>query len=329
MPGLPQEPAGSADQGLVTAEPLSTRPHDAGGDGDGEVGIRTYDFRRPTKLSRDHVRILEVQFDTFARQWTTLLTTSLRAVSSATLKGVQQLTYDEYVSTLPMPTTMFILAVDPLPGAGILEFSLSSAMTMVDHLLGGPGRPPQPQRPFTEIETTLLRGVIERILHELHYAIETLVPMESSIVGIEHNPQFAQAASPSDLVLVTTFDLKIGVDECQASVVLPFNGMLPYLEKAVHGATSGRERGDREAVHAVVSTRMADVGVEVNVAFTPTPVRMEDVVALKIGDVIRLRHPVSLPLAVTSAGVGFAHCVPGREGTRLACLVVKPPEVQP
>lgn len=315
----------------MTADSIAMRQFDAGDGTSPEelAGVRTYDFRRPTKLSRDHVRILEMQLDTFARQWTTLMTTSLRAVSNINLKAVQQLTYDEYISSLTMPTTMFILSVEPLAGAGILEFSLSAAMTSVDHLLGGHGRPPQPQRPFTEIESTLIRGIVDRVLHELHYAMEGLAPLECSIVGVEHNPQFAQAASASDLVLVTSFDMTVGKDECIATLALPFNGMLPFLEKAVHGATSGRERGDREAVAATVATRMEDVDVEVAVSFSPTPIRMEDVVALKPGDVIRLRHPVSDPLAVTGAGVTFAYGVPGREGTRVACLVVKPPEVQP
>jgi flagellar motor switch protein FliM len=290
------------------------------------AGVRTYDFRRPTKLSRDHIRILEMEFDTFARQWATLLTTTLRSISSVQLKSIQQMSYDEYVSSLAAHTTMFILAVDPIPGAAILEFSNESAMTIVDHLLGGPGIAPQPTRPFTEIESVLVKGVVERVLHELRYAIEGLVAIEPALVSVEHNPQFAQAAAPSDLVLNATFDVKIGQAECDATLVLPFGGILPHLDKAVGGNAPGRDRGDREAAAKAVAKRLGDVEVDVSVSFLPTMVRMGDVVSLKVGDVIRLRHPVTEPLSVTSAGIEFAQGMSGSEGQNRVCCVVHPTE---
>ena len=290
------------------------------------AGVRTYDFRRPTKLSRDHIRILEMEFDTFARQWATLLTTTLRSISSVQLKSIQQMSYDEYVSSLAAHTTMFILAVDPIPGAAILEFSNESAMTIVDHLLGGPGLAPQPTRPFTEIESVLVKGVVERVLHELRYAIEGLVAIEPALVSVEHNPQFAQAAAPSDLVLNATFDVKIGQAECDATLVLPFGGILPHLDKAVGGNAPGRDRGDREAAAKAVAKRLGDVEVDVSVSFLPTMVRMGDVVSLKVGDVIRLRHPVTEPLSVTSAGIEFAQGMSGSEGQNRVCCVVHPTE---
>ncbi len=287
---------------------------------------RLYDFRRPTKLSRDHVRVLEIALDTFARQWTTLLTTTLRAVSTVSLRSIQQLTYDEYVGSLPSPTVMMILSVEPLEGAGILQFSLDSAMTSVDHLLGGPGLPPQPERALTEIESMLLKGVVDRVLHELTYATETLMKIEPVIVNIEHNPQFAQAAAPSDLVIVMSFDMKIGADECVATLCLPFNDVFPHLEKAIAGSGFGRDRRDREAAALEVATRLGVVPVDVSVRFTPTVVRMSDVVNLQVGDVLPLAHPVSQPLAITAAGVTFAYAVPGSEGKSLACLIVNPPQ---
>jgi flagellar motor switch protein FliM len=290
------------------------------------AGVRTYDFRRPTKLSRDHIRILEMEFDTFARQWATLLTTTLRSISSVQLKSIQQMSYDEYVSSLASHTTMFILAVDPIPGAAILEFSNESAMTIVDHLLGGPGIAPQPTRPFTEIESVLVKGVVERILHELRYAIEGLVSIEPALVSVEHNPQFAQAAAPSDLVLNATFDVKIGHAECDATLVLPFGGILPHLDKAVGGNAPGRDRGDREAAAKAVAKRLGDVEVDVSVSFLPTMVRMGDVVSLKVGDVLRLRHPVTEPLSVTSAGIEFAQGMSGSEGQNRVCCIVHPSE---
>ena len=285
-------------------------------------GHRVYDFRRPTRLSREHVRILEMALDTLSRQWTTLLTTQLRSVCTVTFASVEQLTYDEYVSSLATPTSLFVLELDPIAGAGMLDVSVPVAMTVVDHLLGGPGREDQPERTLTEIEGMLLHSVFERALAELGYAFEGVLPLAATISRTETSPQFAQAASPSDGFLVAGFELVVGSQSCLTTLALPFGDMFAALEKALQGTSSSRERADREAARRQVSARLAETPVEVSVVVGPTLVRMADVVSLRPGDVVRLGHPISEPLSVTSAGMTFAHAVPGSEGARMACLIV-------
>jgi flagellar motor switch protein FliM len=288
---------------------------------------RAYDFRRPTKLSRDHVRILELAFDTLAKQWTTLLTTTLRAVCTVEPGSVQQLTYDEHISALGSPTAMFLLDLDPIPGVGLLDLSLPVAMNVVDHLLGGPGGQDAPQRAFTEIESTLLVGILDRALAELPYAFESVMPLSATVSGIEQSPQFAQAASPSDSFIVASFPLTVGTVSCTATLALPFTEVFAQLEKLIAGNAAGRGRSDKDASSRAVSARLTETAVEVAVVIGPTPVRMADVISLRPGDVVRLGHSLSEPLALVSAGMTFAHAVPGSEGSRMACLIVPSSEV--
>ncbi|RZS91436.1 flagellar motor switch protein FliM [Motilibacter rhizosphaerae] len=292
----------------------------------GESNVDAYDFRRPTKLSREHVRTLQIVFETFARQYTTLLTSTLRASSQVSLVSIEQLTYDEYISQLANPTLMITLSVEPLVGAGVLEFSVGSAMACVDHVLGGPGALDQPERPLTEIEMSLLRELLERVLHELKYAFEGLVTLDPQIVGYEYNPQFAQVAGPTDLVLVASFDMKIGLVDTVATVCLPFAPTLAVLEanSSNHFSTE-RERQQRLNAAALMATRMEDVHVEVRVCFDETLTHPEDLVDLRPGDVVPLRHATSQPLTVRTEDVVFAHATPGSTGKRLAVLVVEPP----
>ncbi len=276
----------------------------------------------PPSFSRDHVRVLEMALDTLSRQWTTLLTTQLRSVCSVTFASVEQLTYDEYVSSLQTPTSLFVLELDPIAGAGMLDVSVPVAMTVVDHLLGGPGREGQPERTFTEIESMLLHSVFERALAELGYAFEGVIPLVGTIARTETSPQFAQAASPSDGFLVAGFELVVGSQSCLTTLALPFGDMFAALERSLQGTSSTRERSDREAARRLVTERLTDTDVEVALVVGPTLVRMSDVVSLKPGDVVRLGHSISEPLSVTSAGTTFAHAVPGSEGSRMACLIV-------
>src|SRR3546814_1045128 len=110
-----------------------------------------YDFRRPNKFNRDHVRALEIVGETFARQFTTVLSTSLRAVSQVQLVSVGQLTYDEYVRETDNPTFLGVIALHPLPGSSLLHIPLDIVMAMVDRFLGGTAEGAMPSRTFTAI----------------------------------------------------------------------------------------------------------------------------------------------------------------------------------
>ena len=105
---------------------------------------RTYDFRRPTKLSREHVRVLQIAQEAFARQATTILTSQLRAAARFELAGIEQFSYDDYLATLPEPVFIATFTLEPLPGKGLLAYPLDIAMATVDHMLGGSGAAEQP-----------------------------------------------------------------------------------------------------------------------------------------------------------------------------------------
>ena len=287
-------------------------------------GPTPYDFRRPIKLSREHVRTLQIAFETYARGCGTLLTTRLRVVSSVTLASIEQLTYDEYVAGLANPTVIATVAIDPLPGAVLVEMASSAAMTAIDHMLGGPGGP-QPERPLTEVEMPLLRGLLERMLAELRYGFETLVDISPKLREIEYNAQFLRAHQPGDAVVIASFDMKIGTEECVASICLPFTTILPVLEKQETVELSAAERVVRDSAHRNLTAGLSAAPIEVAVRFQPIRMRTDDIVDLRPGDVVPLGHPTSLPLEVTVNETVFAHAVPGNQGARLACLVVPSP----
>ena len=116
---------------------------------------------------------------------------------------------------------MVILSLNPLPGAALLQFPLPITFAAVDRLLGGTGDAASPKRPLTEIEQNLMRSVVDRALRELEYAYETLVRVEAEIVQQEFNPQFAQIAAPSDMVLVVSFEMRIGEKRVAVAVGRP------------------------------------------------------------------------------------------------------------
>lgn len=291
----------------------------------GGTGPTAYDFRKPIKLSREHIRTLQISFETFARSCGTLLTTRLRTVSSVSLISIEQLTYDEYVASLNNPTVIAVVSLDPLPGTVLLEMASSAVMTAIDHMLGGPGGP-QPERPLTDVEMPLLRGLLERMLGELRYGFESLIDIQPNLREIEYNAQFLRAHQPGDAVVIASYEMKIGTEECVASICLPFNTILPVLERQDAIELTPAERQVRATSLHRLTVGLSAAPIDVAVRFQPIRMRTDDIVDLRPGDVVPLGHATSVPLEVTVNETVFAHAVPGNQGARLACLVVPPPK---
>jgi flagellar motor switch protein FliM len=289
-------------------------------------GPEIYDFRRPTKLSREHIRKLQLAYEAFAKQYTTLLTSSLRTISLVTLLSIEQLTYDEYLASLEPTTFMARVVLEPLPGATVFEFSLNTAMACIDRMLGGSGGR-QPQRPLTEIEMPLIDRLLDRVLGELRKAFEPIADVRPKMTGVEYNPQFVQVAAASDAMIVASFEMRIGTEECVATICMPFGSIFAKLQGEAGGvALSDAQRVTREAAHRNMVAGLQGAPIDVSVRFDSIRMSPGDLVALRPGDVVQLTHAVTAPLAVTAAGLTFAHAVPGSSGRRLACLVVAPPK---
>jgi flagellar motor switch protein FliM len=204
-------------------------------------------------------------------------------------------------------------------------------MTAVDRLLGGPGTAgPALHRPLTEIEQSLMRDLLGRVLRELAYAFESLTTLEPTVIHQESNPQFAQIGSPSDMVIVFVYDLRIGGQDGEATLCIPFAALQPVLDEVTgNSLLAGRVEADAESVRNALAGRMGAAPVTVSVNFQPVVLPLSDIVDLQPGDVLPLDHRVDAPLEVSVGGVARFAARPGRRGKRLACVItsVAPKEI--
>jgi flagellar motor switch protein FliM len=309
------------------APPVAPPPATAGTPGKrsrrGET--RTYDFRRPTKLSREHVRVLQIAQEAFARQSTTVLTTLLRAGARLELLGIEQFSYDDYVDTLPNPVFLSTFSLEPLAGKGLLAYPLDIAMAVVDHMLGGSGMAEQPIRPMTAMETTITDHLVNRLLDEFAGAFGTITEIQPALLGHEYNPQLAQAASGSDTVMVATFSMAVGAREGEATLVLPFSSFAQALNNAASPQLSESALRKRKRATEALTERLNLVPVDVSVRFAPLTVSSADLLSLAVGDVLLLRHPPDAPLEVTTNDVTFAYAIASNHRRRLAAAIVPTP----
>jgi len=283
----------------------------------------TYDFRRPMTLAREHSRVLEMAFETYARQWGTQLTSRLRVVSSVTLESIEMQSYDEYVGALPAMTTMVLCSVDPGRATAVLQLPLDVTMVWIDHLLGGPGVPLDHERELTEIEWHLFRDLLQHALGDLSYAFASVCPIDVTVRSVQYNPQFVQAVAASEPVIVTRFSLRVAERESTASLMIPADMLLTALRS---GEVMDNRTPEEFAAHRLAQAQVAEqvlgVPVDVAVRFAPLSVTADQVADLRPGVVIPLRHRADTPLEVVVGDVALATAAIGSSGSRLACLVV-------
>jgi flagellar motor switch protein FliM len=286
---------------------------------------RPFDFRRQTKLSREHVRTLQIVQETFCRGLSTMLASNLRTVAHVSIRSIEQHSYDEYVRELPNPTLLTLLGLTPLPGAAILQLPTDIAYCAVELLLGGKGSGAQPARPFTDLELALLRNVIEQVLPELRYAFEPVVATEPRVMSQESNPQFAQIAAPTDIVIVVSYDIRVEGVTGIATMCIPFSTLQSHLDALSSTSLyASQSLGGAELSRQRLSEHLAEVPVEVAARFRQLEMPAHAIFNLAVGDVIPLNHPVDEPLTLAVDGVPTFHARIGRRNRRLAVLVEGP-----
>jgi flagellar motor switch protein FliM len=219
-------------------------------------------------------------------------------------------------------TLLVPLSVPPLAGTGVIEFSLPLALTAIDHMLGGPGGEQAP-RTLTDIEITLIQGMLDQTISTLRYALEPIVAVTPSLGAIEYNPQFVQAAAGTDAVVVGDFELIIGNQQGRLSLCLPLVPLVPRLM-----AQRPRSEGDSTDARAAEATarrlrdRLGDVPLDVSIRFSPLVLSPERILTLAEGDLVTLDHRAGAALTVQAGGISFGSAVAGRSGNRLAALIV-------
>ncbi len=261
--------------------------------------VKIYDFKRPDKFSKDQLRTLQMIHETFARLSTTSLSAQLRALVSVHVASVDQLTYEEFIRSIPNPTTLGIINMDPLKGSAIFEIDPSITFTIIDRLFGGEGQPMKTNRELTEIEQSVMESIIVRLLTNLREAWATVIDLRPRLSQIETNPQFAQIVPPTDMVVLTTFETKVGEVEGMMNFCIPYITIEPIVTKlsAQYWYSSIRKGASSENFE-MIKERLNTVYLPVSVELGSTELPVRDILQLKVGDVIKLDTKVTADLKV-------------------------------
>ena len=278
-----------------------------------------YDFRRPSKFSRDQLRSLERIHQQFGRLLAILLGARLRTDMAARVLSVQQLTYGEFIRSVPNPSCIGVFDF----GAGgdhiVVQLGMELALNIYERMVGGPGSARVPTREPTDIELRVLRHQILRILADAyHQAWATFIPLEIRMRDLETNPLYINLALDQDTVLWVSMALEIGDRSDTVNLCLPYSALEPLLprlsnEYLLTGQSRPRER-DRERLRRA----LRDTVVPLQAVLGTVELEVRDLMELKVGDVLVLDAGVHDEIEVHVANRPKFKGRVGRVGSRLA-----------
>jgi flagellar motor switch protein FliM len=287
--------------------------------------IKIYDFKRPDKFSKDQIRTVSIMHETFARLTTTSLSAQLRSLVHVHVASVDQLTYEEFIRSIPNPTTLAVVDMDPLKGSAILEIDPAITFSVIDRLFGGQGEGAKFSRELTDIEQSVMEGIIVRVLGNLRESWSTVIDLRPRLGGIEVNPQFAGIVPPSEMVVLVTLETKVGEVEGMMNLCIPYLTIEPIISKlsAQYWYSSVRRGTTTENLN-ILRDRLATVAVTLIAEVGNMDITVRDVLALRAGDIIRLDSVrVNDPMVLKVGERRKFLCRPGVLGNKVSVQIVK------
>lgn len=287
--------------------------------------IKIYDFKRPDKFSKEHIRTLQIMHETFARLTTTSLSASVRSMVQVHVASVDQLTYEEFIRSIPNPTTLAVIQMDPLKGSAVLEIDPSITFTIIDRVFGGQGEGTKINRDLSEIESSVMEGIIVRILGNTREAWASVIDLRPRLGQIETNPQFAQVVAPAEMVVLVTLETKVGDVEGMMNFCIPYITIEPIVSKlSAQYMYSTVRRGTTTENMQLLRKRLNDIEMPVVAEIGSMNLSVRDVLSLSKGDVIRLQNVrVNDAMALRIGNKTKFLCRPGVIGNKLAVQITE------
>ena len=288
--------------------------------------IKIYDFRRPDKFSKEQIRTVSNMHETFARLTTTSLSAQLRTLVHVHVASVDQLTYEEFIRSIPTPTTLAVINMDPLKGNAVLEIAPEITFIIIDRLFGGSGDTGgKVNRDLTDIEQSVMEGIIVRILANMREAWTQVIDLRPRLQQIETNPQFAQIVPPSEMVILVTLEIKIGEEAGMMNICIPYITIEPIVSKLSSSFWfSSVRRSSTTQYLGTLKEKLADVEMELVADIGSINVPIRDVLSLRTGDVIRLNTiKVGEPLTLSVGSKKKFYCQPGVVGKKVAVQLIE------
>ncbi len=285
-----------------------------------EGDFTPYDFASQDRIVRGRMPTLEMINERFARFFRISLFNKVRRSVEISVNGVQMMKFAEYVHSLFVPTSLNIVKMNPLRGTGLFVFDPKLVYIMVDNYFGGEGRfhTKIEGREFTATELKIVEGVLQRAFEDLAEAWSPVLQVEFEFLSAEVNPHFANIVSPSEVVVVSTFNVELEGGGGELHITFPYIMLEPIRELLDAGVLSDHVEMDERWSQAL-REEILDAELELKAELAQARLTLGEVNKLQPGDVIAIDMPDTVVLR--AAGVPVFECEHGVHGGNKALKI--------
>jgi len=286
--------------------------------------VRVYDFKRALRFSKDQIRSLTRIHENFARLLTTYFSAQLRTYVQINVMSVDQIPFEEFISSIPNMTLINIFDVSPLEGNILMEVNPNVAYSMLERLMGGFGSSSGKTDNMTEIETKILTNLFERSFDSLREAWSGLIEIDPYLTEMEVNPQFLQMISPNETVIVISFNIMIGESSGMINICIPhvvLEPIIPNLSVQYWMQTNKKEPTPEQSIQ--LERRIKNAMLPVVADLGKGEISIHDFLHLQLGDVISLDTSIEEPLTIRIGEKPKFTAQPGKLRNRMAVQILE------
>jgi len=285
---------------------------------------KDYDFKRPAKFSKEHLRTLEIIYEHYGRLISTSLPVYLRKNIQVSVASSETVTFSEFTNALSNPVILCIVNFQPLVGNIIIELASNIGYAMLDRMLGGQGVPLEKSRDFSEIEMSIIEKLMIVCMQLMRDPWKNVVEINPMMERIETNPQFAQVISPNDMIAIVTMNIKIGDIEGLMNICLPYFTLESVMDKLnTKFWFSTMKEGNEEDYEEYVDALLRRVDVPIKAVLGRSSVTVNDFVSLQAGDIIRLDSHIDSELRIFVGNIEKFAALPGANKNSYAVRVTQ------
>ena len=278
-----------------------------------EKQAKNYDFARPSKFSKEHLRTLEIIFEHYARLLSTHLPAYLRKNVQVDVMTSEAVTYSEFSNALSNPVLLGVINFAPLEGSIVMEISNKLGYAIVDRMLGGGGFPLEKKRDFTEIELIILERVMNTCTSLMIEPWQAVAEISPRLERIETNNQFAQFISPSEMVALITMNIRIGTVDGRINICIPYGCVESVIDKlnTKYWYSTMKEEHDRDIYQGAIESIISKAKIPVRAILGKSIISVNDFVNIQLGDIIRLDTKIDEELNVYVGNINKFTALPG------------------
>lgn len=264
-----------------------------------------YDFKTANKFTRDHLKTFTNVYANFSHMLSTYLSGTLRTVCKVEVLSTEELSYSEYMNSVPSPTVLAILEMNPLDGGTVFEMTASVVYTIINRLLGGVDNDIDFSKPFTDIDIAIITKVMNQISRFIDDAWGNLLPVKTSLTRIETSSQFVQVVAYNEPTAIITIKVDIGDDiEGFINICIPYIAIEQVIRKLDESLwMSSKKIVVNEDNKVAIRNKMMKSYIDMTARFNSSTITFRDFLSLEVGDVLKLKHNVNEDLELSVGNI--------------------------